>query len=89
MTVAATLGYYWGSDPREQAIDYASAHYDEFIVTYPPTPDVKTAKRACAYAMMAQTQDVPLGLIGGLAAMPERQAIFDECMRVHGYSQVH
>jgi hypothetical protein len=55
---------------------------------FPPTPDVKVAKRACIHSMMAQTADIPLGLVGGLAAIPERDAIFDECMRAHGYAQL-
>lgn len=54
---------------------------------YPPTPDVHAAKRSCAYVMMAETQGADYGgLIGGLMVAPERDAIFDDCMRSHGYA---
>jgi hypothetical protein len=55
---------------------------------FPPTPDVKAAKRTCIYSMMGQTAGIPLGFVSGFAAIPERDAIFDECMRAHGYAQL-
>jgi hypothetical protein len=54
---------------------------------FPPTPDEKVAKRTCAHSMMAQTSDIPFGLLAGIAAIPERDAIFDECMSAHGWRQ--
>jgi hypothetical protein len=58
------------------------------ISAYPPTPDVHVANRACVHEMLAETEGANyFGLAGGLAAMPERDAIYDSCMRSHGYAQ--
>ena len=55
----------------------------------PTLGDVREAKRACAYAMMNETKIADaFGLVGGLAAAPERQQIFDRCMRARGYAQL-
>lgn len=51
---------------------------------YPPTTDKTEAKMACSYEQATAMPTV--GLIDGLANLPQGRTIFETCMARHGWA---